>query len=443
MVTRYCRIVAVVSCLVCLQTAPTEAQRQRVTSGTAATGQVDKSPRSQGPLIVDRAPGAFQTRLLSPANYVSPFAAYFARRSRPSSTNELQSYYQSSGRSRLLSAPEMFGDFRRAGPVLAIAPTTGVLPILQTEAPVAAGISGLRAAENNHALPADRVWFGYNYFSGAFDVLTDGRFGLTPTRRSQSLHRTTIAAEKLLDCGRTSIEFRMPFGSSNTVSGVGGAGGGIRPFGIDADSVGNLNVLLKRLLYADDSRAWSAGLGVEVPTGSSTVVTYDTTTTVLSPDAVHIVPFLAWTERSDRWFGNAFMQVDIETNGDRLQSTLAVAGSLVSAGTINQPVLFGADLGVGYWLRQPCECGSGGLALVAEAHYSAALGAQDRFAVAGPLMAVSVNTPVSASYEVINLTSGLEWSIGNGWSLRSAVVVPADTERVFDTEFLIQINRSI
>ena len=258
-------------------------------------------------------------------------------------------------------------------------------------------------------------------------------------RLSQRLPK--LGVEKLLDCGRTSVEVRMPFGSAFTTRGTGGTGAGTRPFGVEADSLGNMNILLKRLLYADSERAWSAGVGFELPTGSSAVVTYADTTTVLDPEAVHIVPFLAWTRRNDCWFGHMFVQLDIQSHGDPLRTTLATAGVLVPAGRINQPLLFGADLGIGYWLVPPCECDSG-LALVAEAHYSSPLSGQDRFTSTGPLVTLSTNTPVGASYEVIHLTTGLQWSMGNGWTLRSAVVLPGDTERVFDTEYLLQINRT-
>ncbi len=431
------RLWGIVGVLVWLATSNVAALAQDSPNGNV----VDPPQVVQGPITTDPLPGDFQNVLLSSLNYVSPFASLFRGYSARSSSEDLRSYYQSAERSRLLNVPEMSGDFRRAGPTVAIAPTSGVLPILQTELPIAGGVSGLRVAENNQALPADRVWFAYNYFNNAFDVLTDGSFGLTPTSRTQSLHRSMIGVEKLLDCGRTSVEVRMPFGSAFTTRGTGGTGAGTRPFGVEADSLGNMNILLKRLLYADSERAWSAGVGFELPTGSSAVVTYADTTTVLDPEAVHIVPFLAWTRRNDCWFGHMFVQLDIQSHGDPLRTTLATAGVLVPAGRINQPLLFGADLGIGYWLVPPCECDSG-LALVAEAHYSSPLSGQDRFTSTGPLVTLSTNTPVGASYEVIHLTTGLQWSMGNGWTLRSAVVLPGDTERVFDTEYLLQINRT-
>jgi hypothetical protein len=35
----------------------------------------------------------------------------------------------------------------------------------------------------------------------------------------------------------------------------------------------------------------------------------------------------------------------------------------------------------------------------------------------------------------------LQVALADGWRLRTGVVVPARSERVFDTEYLLQINR--
>lgn len=400
-----------------------------------------RAPR--GPNVVDFAPGEFSSTLVSPSLYISPFAALLNSSAPPSSSNELRAYYQSSSRARLLNVPEMFGDFRRGGPVLAIQPATGTLPALRTEVPLAAGISGLRAAENNHALPGDRVWFAYNYFDAAIDIQTVSGLGLPPQSQSQSLHRSVIAFEKLLDCGATSIEVRMPFGAAFNADGIAGPAAAPAPFGVESESVGNLNVLLKRLLYADDRHAWSAGLGVEVPTGSEGLVTYGPISASIEPEAVHLVPFLAGTQQHGRWFTHGFLQLDIASHGDPFRATLNNPADRQFVGRINQPVLMGLDLGGGYWLIPPCDCcnDSGSLAVVGELHYTTPLGNQDELQTDGGLTAVTINTPIAASDEVLHFTTALQVALDGGWRLRTGVVVPARSERVFDAEYLLQINR--
>ncbi len=421
---------------------PTFAHAQPPEVGPGETRQPSRVPSRppRGPVVVD-SPGDVQSAIIPPANYVSPFASIFSGNSESSSSSALSNYYRSTERSRLLRMPEMFGDFRRGGPMIVVTPTTGVVPSLGTELPFAAAISGLRAAENNQALPADRFWVAYNYFSNAIDTTTDGSFGLTPTSRSQSLHRSVVATEILLDCGGTSLEVRMPFGAAFGERGVGGLGGATTPFGVEAESVGNLNLLLKRLVYADGGRACSIGVGVELPTGSTATVTYGDILATLEPEAVHLVPFFAWTERHGRWFGHMFAQVDVATHGDPLRATLVLAGPLTHVGRINQQTLLGIDLGVGYWLIPECRCRLG-LAVVAEAHYTAPLNSDDRFTASGSQTAVTINAPIGASSEVFNFTTGIQLSSWHGWALRSGFVFPARDEKVFDAEYILQVNRT-
>jgi hypothetical protein len=112
-------------------------------------------------------------------------------------------------------------------------------------------------------------------------------------------------------------------------------------------------------------------------------------------------------------------------------------------GRINQPVLLGLDVGGGYYLIPPCDdCDCGGsLALVGEVHYTTPLGDAEQLTADGGLTSVTINTPVSASYELVHFTTGLQVALADGWRLRTGVVVPARSERVFDTEYLLQINR--
>ncbi len=235
-----------------------------------APGTSSESTNQSGqPLIASPRSPVASSALVSPYQYISPFASWFAGNVNASSSSELSAYYQSPARTRLLEVPEMFGDYRRGGPFVALTPMTGLVPTLTAEIPYGSTFSGLKVAENNHALPADRFWFSYQHYNDALHVSTDDRFGLTPTSRSLELDRFVIASEILLDDGATSFEMRMPFASRVSNSEIVGMGVDATAYSIRGGKVGNLNLILKRLLYGDDAFAFSYGLGLERPTGNS------------------------------------------------------------------------------------------------------------------------------------------------------------------------------
>ncbi len=379
--------------------------------------------------------------LVSGYDYISPLMSFFSASGQSSSSVELSAYYQSPSRSRLLEVPEMFGDYRRSGPFIELTPLTGLLPKLTTEIPYSGTFSGLKVAENNHALPADRFWFAYNSFNDAIDVATDDSFGLTPTSRSLALDRFVIASEILLDDGATSLELRMPFSSSFRASAIAGMGMDATPYSITGENVGNLNLILKRLLYGNESVALSYGLGLELPTGNSGEITYGDLRVKLDSGAVHLVPFLAMTRRSDRWFGHVFTQLDVATHGDPLRTTLDGVSPLTRVGRINQPPLLSIDIGNGFWLIPKSNEGFG-LAVTSELHYTVPLGGDDSFVVADVSGIAGFNTSISPRYEVWNSTVGLQFDFPGDWSVRPAVVLPLRSERAFDVEYILQVNRS-
>jgi len=437
MVKRICHSVVLAMCAILL---PGTSWGQPATEPSANDSAAPPAVESQAPVAVPSLPGSSAYTLVAPDNFLSPFASVFTPAGAPSTTPELQSYYSSGSRSRLRAVPEMFGDYRRATPTLVITPATGALPGLTTEVPVAAAISGLRAAENNHALPGNREWVAYNYFAQAFDTSTAAAAGLPPTTGSESLHRTVVAIERVIDAGQTSIEVRMPFGSAFGARGVAGAGGGATAFAVEGHSIGNLNLLLKRLIYARPDSAFSAGIGLELPTGSRGDIAFGALSATLDSRAAHLVPYLAYTQKYNRWFGHLFTQLDIATGGDPLRASLDMA-TPVAAGSVDQPVLLGIDAGVGYWLLQPAGDQGSGLALVSELHSTTGLSGADSFTAVGALGTFAINTPDPA-YDLLNLTSGVHAELGGGWSLRTAGVFPLRRERVFDAEFVLQINHS-
>ena len=69
----------------------------------------------------------------------------------------------------------------------------------------------IRIAEDNKALPVNRVYFHYSHFHNAVrlqrTVMGTGQF-----RNSLSLDSYVIGVERVFDQGDSSVEVRMPFG---------------------------------------------------------------------------------------------------------------------------------------------------------------------------------------------------------------------------------------
>lgn len=397
------------------------------------------SDTSGRPVVAESLPGTARTRLTTTQEYVSTLVALFSSARSASSSRQLSQYYRSRSRANLLRVPEMFGDFRSPGNQ-ALA-TIDTFNTLSFELAAAAGIGGLRIAEDNQALPADRFWFAYNYFDNAFVI--DPQGPAAAPDEDQALNRFLFAREFLLDDGRTSLEMRVPFGSAVNVSDRAITGLASSAYSIDSDSIGNVSLILKRLLYGDGCVAISGGLGVETPTGASVrFVTSDIDVTQ-NVEAVHLVPFLSATERFDRWFGHALVQLDIAVGDDSIVGRLDPLSASGTLAEISPAPRLGLDIGLGYWLIHPrCDCDVG-LAAIAELHMTSGLGDNDSATIVDGPTTLSINTPIGLSDDLLNATFGLIASPGNGWTIRSAIVAPLRDQRIFDAEAVLQLNRTL
>lgn len=382
-------------------------------------------PDAASPSIV-QPPG--QTRSQPPA---PPSTAPRPVRRSPSSARPSRSASRRRSLVRLARAPDMFGDFFGVGEIGAASGAI-VAPFINSSLPLAGGGRILKVSENNKALPADRVFFQYNHFHNALHLQ---RFGGGPLISSQqsAVDRYMIGWEKTLLDGCWSVELRMPLSSDFEAT---------QPDAqFEGGNVGNLSVLVKRLLYRADRLAVAGGMGISTPTGSDVrgALPLVGTTFTVHNQATHLQPYLGFLATPlDDVFLHGFAQIDVPANGNSISVT-EIGGS--STGELNDQTRLYLDLSAGTWLLQRPGCrGLTGLATVLEFHYTTTT--SDADTVFSPGGTVNFFGSLPNRYDVVNLTAGLHLELGRVSALRVGGVFPLDDdERFFDSELMVSWNR--
>jgi hypothetical protein len=354
---------------------------------------------------------------------------------------------------RLASAPDMFGDFFMSGGNLnfgrndqgaanGLPPTAGSFSI-----PSAGGSRRVKIAENNKAMPTDRLIFSYNHFENALQF-TETPLLNPAARVTQTLpiDRYTMGIEKTFLDGLWSCEVRMPFQGAFGFEGTDQTGTG--------GQIGNLAVILKHLLVEDDDFAFVVGLGIDIPTGSDfTLIDRSGSPPFPQPsritfynDSLHLLPYMGFLFAGDQrpYFINSFLQVDIATNGSRIDAG-PVNGPAANLGLFTEQNLLFFDLGTGYWLFRD-EVDDGGLtslAAILEFHYTSSL--QDTDVIAGTVGGRPIDYRNNFNrFDIVNVTAGVQAMLFDNTSVRVAGVFPLgsrDDQRFFDSELQVQVNR--
>jgi len=343
---------------------------------------------------------------------------------------------------RLASVPKMFGDVQFNGAQGAILiRDISVQNLTNFDLPLSGGARRLKIGENNSTLPDDRVVFLYNHFHNAIET-SEGTFpALAPTAaRSSSVDRYTVGIEKTYWDQMASVEVRMPFVSSFDFSPVNGR------VVIDGGNTGNLAIISKYLLYAEDSWALGGGVAFDLPTGSDLTVHVDNDFFTINNDALHILPFLGLAMApTDNCFFQSFAQLDFAANGNQITGT-----GLSGRDRLNDQNLLYLDIMGGVWLlRDTSAPVLTGLAAITELHYTSTIQDTDLVVIDSQQGQGSANFIAALAnpfnrIDVLNLTAGLQAELGNTTDLRVAAVVPLQEEidkRFFDAELQVQLNR--
>lgn len=294
---------------------------------------------------------------------------------------------------------------------------------------------GSRRFKNEHAraMPTDRVFGTYHHFHNALEA-----DGLTPNFRSTNANvdRFTLGFEKTFLEGNASVELRLPLSVPVSLTSPDSF--------YRTDSVGNLVVSLKGLLYSDESQAVALGLAINTPTGSDLDVTLPNSgaggvNLTLDNNALHLTPFLAYQAApNEDFFFNGFLQFDTPTNSTTAQVRNVGAAAIDNLDITDQTLMY-VDTSFGYWLfRDPDAEFLTGLAGLLELHYTTALTDADVVADRNKIVTFGAN---AGSLDALNLTIALHTEIARSTTIRAGYVTPLrdGNHRFFDSEFTIAV----
>jgi hypothetical protein len=353
--------------------------------------------------------------------------------------------------SLLADAPAMFGNLYHLGGY------TG-FSFADSELPLAGNSGRMSVADNNRALTQDRVYFAYNHFHNASrrieinSLNEEDGFRL----RKESIDRFTLGAEKTFCDGLWSVELRMPFATTPRYS-----SSFVDPdesldlrFGADPGNMGNLSVILKRMLWLGEAGSVVLGLGVETPTGSNLTTFGDfgdyRSEYLVQNESVYLVPYLALLfAPQNGFFLQSFLQLSTPANGNPIhlaERDLNDPIFVVSEkrGSLMPLTLFNLNVSAGRWLYRthcPGGCTRRGVAAVLEYHHATALSDVDEVDIffAAPF----TNDRSRFKDHVADFTVGLHAQLDTDLLARIGAAFPLldSNRRIMDSEVIVQLER--
>ena len=308
--------------------------------------------------------------------------------------------------------PNMIGDFfgSSAGTFVILGARGGTVPSN-------AGVVGReKVAENSSPIPRDRFFFNYAYF----DEVPFIAGGLAVNRFTPGIERTFFD-------GQASVEVRVPMAATLDSPFQVGSGGG------HSYEVGDVTLMLKSVLWSNDTSLLATGLSLTLPTAPDFTVNGPGTTATVHSESVHLMPYVGGLySPNDRFFAQTFLQFDFDASGN----PVSVNG--VRTGTLQDPTFVYFDTAVGYWMHRR-RCGRvRGVAPTFELHYSSSLQPGDL--VLNPNMTGIGST--ARNIDVLNATIGVTVLLQNNATVTAAFATPLgnSADRQFDGEFRLLLN---
>ena len=287
---------------------------------------------------------------------------------------------------------------------------------------------GFARFKNEHAraMPTDRVFVLYNHFHNALDFQSIGDGTVT-----RSVDLVTLGAEKTFDAGRSSLEIRLPLAGFNDVN-INGAG-------YNADTMGDLVLALKSLVFESDNFAIASGAALSLPTASDVSVALGSGDTLkIRNHTVRLLPYLAFqmTPNED-WFFHLYAQLDSTASAN---SYVYRSSGFSTSKKIADQSLFYPDWSAGYWWFRSddaSDTGLTGLASVFELHWTTA-NTDAQGATFGNLPVI----PTNNRFDALNATGGVHFELNHATALRVAAVLPlrqSQGNRFFDAEAQVSL----
>ena len=288
-----------------------------------------------------------------------------------------------------------------------------------------------RVAENNSAIPQNRVFFNYKFLN---DVPTAKDIGANARDYDSDFSHYELGLEKTLFNGNVSVELLVPFS-------YGPESFNPRLVGVQGSDVELQNIAfgLKTLLLANDSKAISAGVRVEAPTKEDIMTASGFTV----PNEVWAVtPYLATLiNLNDDLFFQAFASYRLQTD-DYTTSSPDLP--------FREPNNFDLDAQLGYWLyRNSGASGLNGLQAKTEIHYTGTFepyqfstNFADTPENRGETNQLNLTTGLTAIMnDRTTITAGIVLPIREGASFNQAGLVrPHPSDRFFDWQANLQVN---
>ena len=290
--------------------------------------------------------------------------------------------------------------------------------VINIPSPGGGVIGRQRISDDENPLPQDRIFCDYSFFHDAYLV--------SPA----DVNRIVPGFEKTFLDGRMSVEMRFPMAimeSNNIVADEPGFG--------NTGQFGNLEIIVKGIIAQRDIWTLSGGMGISVPTAPDENVNLADGTQLIkvANQSTHLLPFFALLVRpDDRWFGQAFVQVNVAANGDAVSANLG-NGLTPIADIYDQTLLFVNGM-VGRWMYTSPN-NRFRLATVLEAHYTGGLNVPSAVQAGG--FVVGNN---SARFSAMDLTIGGH-AVVNNTTFSLGFATPVTDERFFEGELRFFVNQ--
>lgn len=295
-----------------------------------------------------------------------------------------------------------------------------------------------KVAENNSALPQDRIGFNFNAMQDVYN-------GFLNRRVDDDIYEYRLFGEKTFLDGRFSVDLMLPFYTTSAFQ--------YEPIDLLTNgpqtegTFGDLAFGVKALVHESCTSACSLGLRIEAPTGEDVVSTQSLSSFYRSfeDEVWHFTPYMAnlWTP-SERTFVQSFLSYRL-TSSSLKETELPLS--------IRQQSYFMADVSIGYWLyRNRCGSCLTGLAPMLELHYT---GAWDQESATDQIVGArdTVTNFIYGQSDRLSLTAGLSAFFGSRCSAGIAIAAPlrsnesnsfaaltVDSDRAYDWALLTQLT---